>query len=180
MGPWGASKCLQEAPDLPRLPLAFSPGSKLTRQKKTLFWDQLTYWTILAVVRSHRKFWQFARLNRDTLCLIGFWRILHSLKEVASPLGLLKDTSEGKDDLWYPEKLWLLSPKRFLWTNFSQNPSSTQYTQCIFKMLEVLRVRNPAYPHELILCCFFIGKKSIYFVEEDIIRWKPESYVIIA
>ena len=36
-GPWGASKCLQEAPDLPRLPLAFSPGSKLTRQKTPLF-----------------------------------------------------------------------------------------------------------------------------------------------
>ena len=69
MGPWGASKCLQEAPALPRLPLAFSPGSKLTRQKKTLFWGQLTYRTILAGVRSHRKFLWFARLNRDTLCL---------------------------------------------------------------------------------------------------------------
>ena len=33
----GASKCLPEAPDLPRLPLAFSPGSKLTRRKKPLF-----------------------------------------------------------------------------------------------------------------------------------------------
>ena len=63
----GASKCLQEAPALPRLPLAFSPGSKLTRQKKTLFWGQLTYRTILAGVRSHRKFRWFARLNRDTL-----------------------------------------------------------------------------------------------------------------
>ena len=48
----GASKCLQEAPDLPRLPLAFSPGSKLIRRKKPLFCDWLTYPTILAGVRS--------------------------------------------------------------------------------------------------------------------------------
>ena len=36
-GPWGASKCLREAPDLPGLPLPFSPGSKLTRRKNHFF-----------------------------------------------------------------------------------------------------------------------------------------------
>ena len=58
-GPWGASKCLQEAPDLPRLPLAFSPEAKLIRRKKTLFCGQLTYPTILAGVRSQRNFRTF-------------------------------------------------------------------------------------------------------------------------
>ena len=70
MGPWGASKCLQEAPALPRLPLAFSPGSKLTRRKKPLFWGQLTYRTILAGVRSRRKFWQFA-LPLEAHCVVS-------------------------------------------------------------------------------------------------------------
>ena len=64
----GASKCLPEAPDLPRLPLVFSPGSKLTRRKKQLFWDGLTYRTILAGVRSHRKFWWFAHCEDFIAC----------------------------------------------------------------------------------------------------------------
>ena len=64
----GASKCLQEAPDLPRLHLAFWPGSKLTRRKKHLFvdgWPIQQFWRGLELIRN---FGDMPLVNRDTLC----------------------------------------------------------------------------------------------------------------